>query len=62
MKEPSAGPWEITDVIRGEWKAVKATLTQPIEIGVKDTGRDAFFQVSLDITKLERELETAQEE
>jgi hypothetical protein len=61
VKDPSAGPWEITDVIRGEWKAVKATLTQPIEIGVKDIGRAAFFQVSLDITKLERELETAQE-
>lgn len=33
-----------------------------LEIGVKDIGRAAFFQVSLDITKLERELETAQEE
>jgi hypothetical protein len=60
VKDPSAGPWEITDVMRDEWKAVKATLTQPIEIDVKDIGRDSLFQVSLDITKLERELETAQ--
>jgi hypothetical protein len=62
VKDPSAGPWEITDVMRDEWKAVKATLTQPIEIDVKDIGRDSLFQVSLDITKLERELESAQED
>ena len=58
VENNSAGPWEIVDVIREEWRAVKATLAQPIEINIKDTGREAFFRVSLDITKLERELET----
>lgn len=62
VQNPAAGPWEITNVIRDEWKTVKTTLTQPIEIDIKDTGRNALFRVSLDITKLERELETAQKE
>lgn len=62
VQNPAAGPWEITNVIRDEWKAVKTTLTQPIEIDIRDTGRNALFRVSLDITKLERELETAQKE
>ena len=60
--EELCGPWEIVDVTREEWRAVKATLAQPIEINVRDTGRDAFFRVSLDITKLERELETEEKE
>lgn len=58
VENNSAGPWEIVHVRREEWKTVKATLTQPIEIEVRDTGRDALFQILLDITKLERELET----
>jgi hypothetical protein len=62
VKNNYAGPWEIVDVTREEWRAVKATLAQPIEINVRDTGRDAFFRVSLDITKLERELETEEKE
>jgi hypothetical protein len=62
VENKSAGPWEIVDVIREEWRAVKATLAQPIEIDVRDTGRDAIFRVSLDITKLERELETEEKE
>ncbi len=57
VKNNSVGPWEITDIRREEWRTVKATLTQPVEIDVKDTGRDALFEVLLDITQLERELE-----
>jgi hypothetical protein len=58
VKSPSAGPWEITDIRREEWRSVQTTLTQPIEIEVKDIGRNALFEVLLDITQLERELET----
>lgn len=57
VENSSAGPWEIVHVIREQWRTFKATLAQPIEIEVRDTGRDSLFQVSLDITKLERELE-----
>lgn len=57
VKKKSVGPWEITDIRREEWRTVKAILTQPVEIDVKDTGRDALFEVFLDITQLERELE-----
>jgi hypothetical protein len=53
----SAGPWEITDVKREEWRSVGTTLTQQMEIDVRDTGRNALFEVLLDITQLERELE-----
>jgi len=52
----SAGPWEITDVKREEWRSVGTTLTQQMEIDVRDTGRNALFEVLLDITQLEREL------
>ncbi|MDW5552082.1 hypothetical protein [Methanosarcina sp.] len=58
VKDSSAGPWEIVDIFRENWRTIKATLSQPIEINVRDVGRDALFQVSLDITQLERELET----
>lgn len=57
VKKNSVGPWEITDIRREEWRTVKAILTQPVEIDVKDTGRDVLFEVFLDITQLERELE-----
>lgn len=53
----SAGPWEITDVRREEWRSVGTTLTQQMEIDLRDTGRNALFEVLLDITQLERELE-----
>ena len=53
----SAGPWEITDVRREEWRSVGTTLTQQMEIDIRDTGRNALFEVLLDITQLERELE-----
>jgi hypothetical protein len=53
----SAGPWEITDVRREEWRSVGTTLTQQMEIDVRDTGRNSLFEVLLDITQLERELE-----
>ncbi|WP_292388244.1 hypothetical protein [Methanosarcina sp. UBA5] len=62
IKDSSAGPWEIVDIFRENWRAVKATLTQPVEIDVRDVGRDALFRVSLDITQLERELETQEPE
>ncbi|AKB58895.1 hypothetical protein [Methanosarcina barkeri] len=62
VKDSSAGPWEIVDVFRENWRTIKATLAQPVEIEVRDTGRDALFRVSLDITQLERELETQERE
>lgn len=58
VKDSSTGPWEIVDVFREEWRAVKDTLAQPVEINVRDIGRDALFQVLMDVTQLERELET----
>lgn len=58
VKDSSAGPWEIVDVFRENWRTIKATLAQPVEIDVRDVGRDALFRMSLDITQLERELET----
>jgi len=58
VKDSSAGPWEVVDIFRENWRTIKATLSQPVEINVRDVGRDALFQVSLDITQLERELET----
>ncbi|HII92643.1 MAG TPA: hypothetical protein HA262_10895 [Methanosarcina sp.] len=58
VKDSSAGPWEIVDIFRENWRTIKATLSQPVEINVRDVGRDALFQVSLDITQLERGLET----
>jgi hypothetical protein len=57
MKNSSAGPWEITDVRREEWRSVGTTLIQPMEIAIRDTGRNALFEVLLDITQLERELD-----
>jgi hypothetical protein len=57
VRDSSAGPWEIVDIHREEWRAVKATMVEPMEIDVRDTGRDELFRVSFDITKLERELE-----
>jgi len=57
VKNNSVGPWEITDIRREEWRTIKATLIQPVEIDVKDTGIGALFEVVLDITQLERELE-----
>lgn len=58
VKDNSAGPWEIVDVFREEWRAVKDTLAQPVEINVRDIGRNAIFQVLMDVTKFEREFET----
>lgn len=58
VKDSSAGPWELVDIRREEWRTSKATLVQPVEIDVKDTGRDELFRVWFDITKLERELES----
>ncbi|AKB51898.1 hypothetical protein MSBRW_2645 [Methanosarcina barkeri str. Wiesmoor] len=58
VKNSSAGPWEIIDVFRENWRTIKATLAQPVEIDVRDVGKDTLFRVSLDITQLERELET----
>lgn len=57
VKNSSAGPWEITDVRREEWRSAGTTLTQPLGIDIRDIGRDALFEVLLDITQLERELE-----
>jgi hypothetical protein len=62
VKDSSAGPWEIVDIFREEWRAVKDTLAQPIEIDIRDVGRDSLFQVLLDITQLERQLETQEQE
>jgi hypothetical protein len=63
VKNSSAGPWEITEIRRYEWENFKTTLgqptalTQPIEINLKDTGKDTLYKVSFDVTQLERELE-----
>ena len=57
VKNSSAGPWEITDVRREEWGSIGTTLTQQMEIDIRDIGRNALFEVLLDITQLERELE-----
>jgi len=58
IKDSSAGPWELVDIRREEWRTIKASLVQPIEIDVRDTGKDELFRVLFDITKLERELES----
>jgi hypothetical protein len=58
VKDNSAGPWEIIDIRREQWRAVKDTLVEPVEIDVRDTGRNELFRVLFDITKLERELES----
>lgn len=57
VKNSSAGPWEITDIRREEWGSIGTTLTQQMEIDIRDIGRNALFEVLLDITQLERELE-----
>jgi len=57
VKDSSAGPWEIVDIRREEWRAVRDTLVEPIEIDIRDTVTDELFRVWFDITKLERELE-----
>ncbi|MFY9200078.1 MAG: hypothetical protein WAO81_04300, partial [Methanosarcina flavescens] len=62
VKDSSAGPWEIVDIFREEWRAVKDTLAQPVEVDLRDTGRNSLFRVLLDITQLERQLETQEQE
>jgi hypothetical protein len=62
VKDSSAGPWEIVDIFREEWRTVKDTLAQPIEIDLRDEGRDSLFRVLLDITQLERQLEIEEQE
>lgn len=62
VKDSSAGPWEIIDVFREEWRAVKDILTQPVEIDLRDVGRDSLFRVLLDITQFERQLEIQEQE
>lgn len=57
-KDSSAGPWEIVDVFREEWRAIKDKLAQPVEINIRDLRKDALFQVLIDVTQFERELET----
>lgn len=59
-KNPAAGPWEITDVRREEWRSAGTTLVQPMEIDIRDIGRNALFEVLMDITQLERELEASE--
>lgn len=58
VRDSSAGPWELVDIHREEWRTIKAELVQPIEIDIRDTGRDELFRVLFDITRLERELES----
>lgn len=62
VRDSSAGPWEIIDIFREEWRAVKDTLAQPVEIELRDTGKDTLLRVLLDITQLERQLETQEQE
>jgi hypothetical protein len=56
-KDPKSGPWEITDIRKGEWETIKDYLIQPIEIDLNDSGKDTPVRVWFDITDLERELE-----
>jgi hypothetical protein len=62
VKDSSAGPWEIVDVFREEWRAVKDTLAQSVEINLRDVGRGSLFRVLLDITQFERQLEIQEQE
>jgi hypothetical protein len=62
VKDSSTGPWEIVDIFREEWRAIKDTLAQPVEIDLRDVGRDSLFRVLLDITQLERQLEIQEQE
>jgi hypothetical protein len=62
VKDSSAGPWEIVNIFREEWRAIKDTLAQPVEIDLRDVGRDSLFRVLLDITQLERQLEIQEQE
>lgn len=62
VKDRSTGPWEIVNVSREEWRTVKDTLFQPIEINVRDIGRKTIFQVLIDVTRLERDLEMQRNE
>ena len=55
VKDSSAGPWEIVNIRREEWRAVKDTMVEPVEIDVRDIGKDELFRVWFDITKLERD-------
>lgn len=57
VKNPSAGPWDITEVRREEWRTVGTSIAQPMKIDIRDIGRNALFEVLIDITQLERELE-----
>lgn len=57
VENSSAGPWEISEIRREKWRSAKTTLIQPIEIDVRDFGRNALLGIFLDITQLERELE-----
>ncbi|MDQ1252077.1 MAG: hypothetical protein QG646_1192 [Euryarchaeota archaeon] len=57
VKNSSAGSWEITDVRREEWRTIGTTIAQPVEIDIRDIGRNALFEVLIDITQFERELE-----
>ena len=57
IRDSSAGPWEIVDIHREEWRAIKDTMVEPMEIDVRDKGRNELFRVLFDITKTERELE-----
>lgn len=57
IRDSSAGPWEIVDIHREEWRAIKDTLVEPMEIDVRDKGRKELFRILFDITKTERELE-----
>jgi hypothetical protein len=57
VKNSSAGQWEITDVRREEWRTIGTTIAQPVEMDIRDIGRNALFEVLMDITQFERELE-----
>ena len=61
-KDSSAGPWEIVDIFRRNGELSGDTLTQPVEVDLRDIGRNSLFRVLLDITQLERQLETQKQE
>ncbi|MCQ1535586.1 hypothetical protein FTO70_07820 [Methanosarcina sp. KYL-1] len=57
IENPESGPWEITDVRRGDWEAIGDALIQPVEIDLNDKGKDAPVRVWFDITQVERQIE-----
>lgn len=62
IEDPESGPWEITDIRKGDWEAIGDILIQPVEIDLNDKGKDAPVRVWFDITETERQIEAGAKE